>query len=91
MTTADLDRHIKILRELESDNQHPEWLHYYAKNLARSRSLAEATQAAWVLQIHFGELTKPLKGVREELYKQAKFLFEQRDPEGFKYARARGV
>jgi len=91
MKTANLDKYIRVLRELEADNQHPEWLVYYAEHLARDRKLAKVADAARVLQDHFGELTKPLYEVRKELYAQAKFLFRERDPEGFEYARARGV
>jgi len=85
------DQHIAHLLGLEADNQHPEWLIYYAEHLSRDRKLAKAAEAALVLQNHFGELTEPLYEIRKKLYAQAKFLFEQRDPEGFKYARARGV
>lgn len=86
-----LSKHITKLRELENDNQHPEWLIYYAEHLARDRKLAAAARAALALQDHFGSLTRPLQEIRRELYAQAKFLFEQRDPEGFKLARAGGV
>jgi hypothetical protein len=86
-----LERHIGNLRRLEAENQHPEWLVYYAENLAHDRRLTKAAEALLLLQNHFGELTKPLYEVRKELYAQAKFLFRERSPEAFEYARARGV
>jgi len=91
MKTPNLDDTILHMRELEDENQHSEWLVSYAKHLSRDRRLAQAAEALLALHKHFGEMTRPLREVREQLYKQAKFVFEQRDPEAFKYARARGV
>jgi len=89
--TPKLEEHIRVLRELEADNQHSDWLVYYATHLTRDRRLARAAEGVLELHLYFGELTRPLREIRDKLYDSAKYLFEQRDPEGFKYARARGV
>ena len=91
MKTPDLDRHIRRLLDLEDQNYHQEYLAYYAEHLSKDRRLAKAALAVETLRRHFGHLTGPLRNVSDELREQAVFLFKQRDPEGFKYARMRGV
>ena len=91
MTTAELNRHLRYLLELENENQHSEYLVYYAEHLARDRRLAKAAEAVVTLHRYFGEMPRALGEVRDRLREGVQHVFKARDPEGYRYTRSRGV